>query len=217
MDKHMCYFHRVRTDSALGKVEPILQFVKDKTSKYDEGHGLDHALRVYENAQTILTHTPHMTDEMYVVVAVASLVHDVGDAKFDKYGQDRRDLESFLRSAFSTRISNFILHVVDNISFSKEKRGELDARVLAHDSLSMMRHIVSDADKLDALGKNGLIRVYQCARFKHPNASPKQIHELVVEHAIDKLFLLKDHYIRTPIGKKLAEPLHQYMYKELWG
>ena len=51
--------------------------------------------------------------------------------------------------------------VADNVSLSKELRGELDITALQHRGVLRIRDLVSDADKLDALGRRGLQRLAQ--------------------------------------------------------
>mmetsp|Transcript_89352 Transcript_89352/g.161238 ORF Transcript_89352/g.161238 Transcript_89352/m.161238 type:complete len:114 (+) Transcript_89352:1-342(+) len=98
--------------------------------------------------------------------------------------------------------------IIDNISFSKEKREGLDLQGLEKRGLLLLRDIVSDADKIDALGDEGLERCFEYTRYANPGACPPEIEQLVREHCIEKLLLLKDQYVRTATGKSLAQPGH---------
>ena len=65
------------------------------------------------------------------------------------------------------------------------------------------RNIISDADKLEALGEVGLRRCMQFSEAHNGN---------VIEHCHEKLLkLLPDGFIRTNAGKKLAVPGHEYI------
>jgi len=45
-----------------------------------------------------------------------------------------------------------VIEICENVSFSKEKKGLLNQNLPKH--VMLLRNIVSDADKLDAIGKN---------------------------------------------------------------
>ena len=66
-----------------------------------------------------------------------------------------------------------------------------------------MRDIVSDADKLDALGELGLQRCFDYARATNAGASEEAIYQQVVDHCHDKLLHLID-YMHTSESKNLA-------------
>ena len=73
------------------------------------------------------------------------------------------------------------------------------------------RDIVSDADKLDAIGYAGIERCRDFSKYRAPNASCEEIEENVVEHMHDKLLKLLDQYIRTDSAKTIGQPLQKEM------
>ena len=73
------------------------------------------------------------------------------------------------------------------------------------------RDIVSDADKLDAIGYAGIERCRDFSKYRAPNASCEEIEENVVEHMHDKLLKLLDQYIRTDSAKIIGKPLQKEM------
>ena len=73
------------------------------------------------------------------------------------------------------------------------------------------RDIVSDADKLDAVGYAGIERCRDFSKHRAPNASCEEIEENVVEHMHDKLLKLLDQYIRTDSAKTIGKPLQKEM------
>ena len=74
-----------------------------------------------------------------------------------------------------------------------------------------IRDIVSDADKLDAIGYAGIERCRDFSKYRAPNASCEEIEENVVEHMHDKLLKLLDQYIRTDSAKIIGQPLQKEM------
>ena len=74
-----------------------------------------------------------------------------------------------------------------------------------------IRDIVSDADKLDAIGYAGIERCRDFSKYRAPNASCEEIEENVVEHMHDKLLKLLDQYIRTDSAKTIGQPLQKEM------
>ena len=73
-----------------------------------------------------------------------------------------------------------------------------------------MRNVVSDADKIDALD------IWRCKSYNeetYPNMDENQTLKNVVQHCDDKLLHLRDKFIITNIGKKIAIPLHKELVK----
>ena len=80
---------------------------------------------------------------------------------------------------------------------------------------SFLRDIVSDADKLDAIGFAGIERCRDFSKSRKPNANDDEIECDVVEHMHEKLLKLVDNYIRTPTAKILGAPLQDEMNQYL--
>ncbi|QDV24731.1 putative hydrolase [Aureliella helgolandensis] len=119
------------------------------------GHGFDHVSRVLRTARQIQTETGGSR----LVVDLAALLHDVGDAKFHD-GLERS--AEFSREILSAQgvpqeIVEHVTHIVDNISFRKG---------VPADQLSLEGKIVQDADRLDALGAIGIVRTIEYGAAK---------------------------------------------------
>ena len=78
-----------------------------------------------------------------------------------------------------------------------------------------MRHIVSDADKLEALGSIGMERAIGYTQHANPDYSEEQIIADVKKHADEKLLRLADEFMRTYTGKQIAKIRHSEMKSEL--
>lgn len=185
----------------------IKRFFEERVRR-EPHHGWHHALRVAAWARQI---AGERFDEDILVVA---LLHDVLDHKFDDVTEeDFDDLLSSLLAQDPDGASrrSAICKAIDAISFSKEKK--LGHRWyeahLGHDPLWIfVRNVVSDADKLEAIGRTGASRVYACGEMfamrDGTSTDPADIMKHVVEHCHDKLFILGERYFRTEAGTALA-------------
>jgi uncharacterized protein len=178
--------------------QSLVNFVTFHTSQFDESHDINHALAVYKNALDIADHDYPDVDKD--ILMYACLLHDVCDHKYS-HSLSKEERNTFIDEQFNdTEKSRCVIHVIDNISYSQEVQGK---RLILPYPQNIYQDIVSDADKLEALGQVGLQRciTFTLARGGH-------VPQDVVKHAHEKLLRLKDHFIRTKRGKELAEPLH---------
>jgi len=102
-----------------------------------------------------------------------------------------------------------VIDICENVSFSKEKKGLLNQDLPKH--VMLLRNIVSDADKLDAIGYDGIERCRMYTRHRNPTGTEDEHERNVVEHMHDKLFRLLPYYIRTKPGKAIGAKLQQEM------
>ncbi|GKT28339.1 Hypothetical protein, putative [Aduncisulcus paluster] len=113
-----------------------------------------------------------------------------------------------------------ILDTIDAISFSKEKkRGKRWFVAELGKYWVQIRDIVSDSDKIDALGAIGVQRARQFTKERY-SMRGKEISEVdlikeVIEHAEEKLLRLMDEYVVTVPGKHLCRPKHDDFVLEL--
>ena len=182
-------------------IDSIAQITRRTMVDQGAGHGWDHIERVRRHALTLHEHE----GGDHALIEIASLLHDVGDAKFnngvEKSGLLTREIlsEYDIPSSFVERV----VHIVDNLSFRKRDTAE----PLSHEG-----KIVQDADRLDALGAIGIIRTVEYGQFKsqpffdpnHPS-SPSG-----VMHFREKLFKLQK-LMNTVTAKRIAEDRVQFM------
>lgn len=183
--------------------------------------------------------------QLYRIILVAML-HDVADHKYCKDGRleeavSRYALEECCQlkalaadatltppfTAVPTTIvpeeeAELIMKCIGAISYSKEnKRGMgwyLGPDGISTEAWAEVRHTVSDADKLEAIGESGMYRCYAYA-VESMKAERKDVipsaeevdtleKELVVhveEHFHDKLNRLATEFMRTEAGRALSE------------
>lgn len=207
--------------SKTNQVELFLKWVAEKTKDRDESHGICHFKRVRSTAIKIAEEEIKQNAKFEVlatpdfcpmkVIELAALGHDVLDHKYvsvEKQVEEGLHMRMFLRDAGVTELEiEAVMLIMANVSFSKEKAGKLEVDALNARGWMVLRDIVSDADKIDAIGEEGLARCFEYTRST-VNGDEGKIDRLVREHCTEKLLLLKDNYIHTAVGKALAEPHH---------
>jgi len=202
------------------------EFVQNICKNRDESHGYSHMENVAKNACWILNHLQGIDHERLVnkVLAVAWL-HDVNDHKYHDIQNAEQKMCEFLQTLFSESEMNDIMRIISYISYTKEQNAIEKGNPINFEKelgypSCLIRHIVSDADKLEAIGKIGLVR---CRKYntelyfhKHGIAIPQEeLKKIIIYHAKEKLLRIKDEFIRTKPGLDLAIPLHNELIEEL--
>ncbi|GMI42842.1 hypothetical protein TrCOL_g4923 [Triparma columacea] len=195
-------------------------YVRSALANRDASHGYTHAVSVSSNASAIMRLSPKFPELPFTdlpptdIVKVAAMLHDVADHKYlSREGPGvKASLDAFMSSTFSPKDVLVIHSIIDNISFSAESKGKLDLNLLPPFVL-MLRHIVSDADKIEALGPVGLTRCYSYSKEINPTGSEDDHWRHVAVHCDEKLLRLRGEYIRTEGGKKLSEQGHEFLRK----
>ncbi len=185
-------------------VESVRRCVAVRMSGQQAGHGIDHVMRVYRTACQIQSEVGG--DRL--IVELASLLHDIGDAKFN-HGIERS--AEFSRQILSElgAPEDLICHVadiVDNISFRKGVHPDL---------LTLEGKIVQDADRIDALGAIGIVRTieYGATRgqpFYIPGTGITAGLPTGVGHFYEKLFRLHD-LLNTESARRIAKQREEFM------
>ena len=193
-----------------------LAFARAELEARGESHGLAHAKRVRALALAIYA---EVGGDDARVVEVAALLHDVCDHKYVDPATDagracieRRD--RFLAETLSASDAAAVVQIMGAVSYSREARalarGEAPAWASLPESIRVLRHCVSDADKIDAIGVRGLERCAAYARERGVRGSLNVARE-VAEHCDEKLLRLRDEYVRTAPGKRRAAPGHEWL------
>ena len=193
-----------------------LAFARAELEARGESHGLAHARRVRALALAIYA---ELGGDDARVVEVAALLHDVCDHKYVDPATDagracigRRD--RFLAETLSASDAAAVVQIMGAVSYSREARalarGEDPAWAALPQNIQVLRHCVSDADKIDAIGVRGLERCAAYARERGVRGSINVARE-VAEHCDEKLLRLRDEYVRTAPGKRRAAPGHEWL------
>ena len=199
----------------------LSDFVQKTCADRDESHGHAHMEAVAETSLDLIErdfHNRRQYHHLKVDAMTAAWLHDIADHKYDKDGTLEQRLDAF----GNKHIPNYkdIKQVIKYVSYSSENKAILAGTPLDYDALltpyyALVRHIVSDADKLEALGKIGITRALIYTRDANPTMTEAQVIADVRKHADEKLLRLATEFIRTPTAKRIATQKHAEMIAEL--
>lgn len=205
-------------------VYKLSDFVRKTCELYgrDPPHGWEHMNKVAENAECIFKQTVEIGNFNYCLihrlVLVCAWLHDVPDHKYDKDGNLETACRHFLKTelSYDDDFVNLIMNIISRVSFSKENKDliagkESDWVEVLGPIGCLVRDIVSDADKTEAIGEIGIKR---CALYSAEKYAEKHNTEIgrtalkknIIDHSDEKLFRLYTEFIRTDAGKILAKP-----------
>lgn len=173
-------------------IDAAKEYIRELFAENADGHGLEHALRVYRSAILIAETEPGADKQ---IVALGALLHDADDHKLfhtENNANARRFLEA---QGVGRETADRICEAINAVSFS-QNRGKRPE--------TMEGQIIQDADRLDAIGAVGIARTfaYGGKHGRTPEGSISHFHE--------KLLLLRD-LMNTQKAKELAEERHAFM------
>lgn len=202
-------------------IEEIKEQVSELLNKDNSGHGMDHITRVLDLSLKFAEKEKSNKD----IVALIALLHDVDDYKL--FGMENAEnLTNAKRIMTNCNISDEVQNQVCSelkcIGYSKLLKGFRPKTIEGQ--------IVSDADMCDALGANGILRVYTYSLkngkpFFDRNIFPieninadnytKKCADSSVCHMFEKILKLKDLMI-THSGKEEAKERHNIIVEFLY-
>ena len=204
--------------------QQIIQKTKDYVEKQFSGEGTGHdwwhMYRVWRLAKHIASQEPKA--DMFIV-ELGALLHDIADWKFND-----GDMEAGPKAARkwlkSLNVSEDVIHSVEDIIHNVSFKGAQVKQTMN----SLEGQIVSDADKLDAVGAIGIARTFAYGGahdtpIYDPNIKPvehrtfeeyKNSKSHTINHFYEKLLLLKDK-LYTKTAKEIAKHRHEYMQQYL--
>jgi HD superfamily phosphodiesterase len=206
----------------------LLDFVVKACEGRDPSHGAPHMQIVAQDSLKIfdLTVTDShplfaRRDELRELTEVAAYLHDVPDHKYDHDGTLEAKCRAFLADdlGYSAEKVDLVMNIVMRVSFSKEEKAyKSDTPLDWPDVLGdyvIVRHIVSDADKIQAIGDIGIERCAQYTMEHQPGIDRASLKQDIHIHFDEKLGRLYGEFIRTEAGKAMAKPHHDRMLEIL--
>lgn len=191
----------------------LSNFVEKECSSRDTSHGFFHMRQVARTSLYIQSNDyPDMSPNMVKVLIASAWLHDVADHKYDHDGKLGILVDQFLESELS-KYKIHILMIIKSSSFTFEKNNNITQWDQLYDKpkYATIRHIMSDADKLDALGSRGITRIIEYA-----NHAGCHIKSHMQNIAVNRILVLKNGYIRTKTGYELACIFHDE-FEELFN
>ena len=173
-------------------ISTIKEFVIQNSEKNDI-HGFDHVERVLKLSIAI----GEKVDADLINLKIAVLLHDIGriHEKKNKERRNHADISAELATQYLTS---------NKFNFSKKDTENITHCIQAHSfsnnitPKTLEAKILSDADKLDALGAIGLYRTIGFTLLRKGNL------ENVIEHLENKILKLKSRMF-LDISKKIAK------------
>ena len=202
-------------------INEVKKQVYELLSKDNSGHGNDHIDRVLDLSLKFTQKETANAD----VVALIALLHDVDDYKLfgEENAENLTNAKSIMNKAnVPNDIQNQVLASLKCIGYSKLLKGFRPTTIEGK--------IVSDADMCDALGVNGVLRVYKYSMkngkpFFDKNVFPiedmtadkytRKCADSSVCHIFEKILKLKD-LMMTESGKQEAQERHKIIVDILY-
>jgi len=209
----------ISADSIEQRWNKLSDFVQTICTGRSDTHGHAHMKAVAETASYLLFVDFHDKDgSMMLDTITAAWLHDIADHKYDYDGTLEQRLDEF----GTANISNYtdIKQVIKYVSYSTENKAilagtPLDFKQILGDYYSNVRDIVSDADKLESIGKKGITRSLAYNRATNPTYTDAQVIAEVRKIVDEKLIKLATQFIRTPTARAIAQKEHAEMLVEL--
>jgi uncharacterized protein len=182
-----------------GLVQSVTEYVEAYMANYDGSHDFNHIKRVLALAKHIHAHAPNASERDPEVIVLSALLHDVGDKKYLKPGEDASSLVNDLLLSYGATeaLAKKVQTVCLGVSYSSEIKdpARVQELIKSHPELA----VVQDADRLDAIGSIGIGRV-----FTFTGARTKASMDDSIQHFHDKLLKLQS-MMKTDVGRQLAE------------
>ncbi|KAL2105540.1 hypothetical protein VUR80DRAFT_8184 [Thermomyces stellatus] len=193
-------------------IPKVTAYVRTYMAKYDPSHDYEHIRRVVRLAQKL--HAAESAAEAPldpVVVHLAALLHDVGDKKYVRDGEDPNTMvrDALLQFGADQEFAVRVQAICSGVSYSSEVADPARVRRLIEQYPELA--VVQDADRLDAIGAVGIGRC-----FAFGGAKDRTMEE-TMRHVDDKLIRIED-IMKTETGKKMARERAERLrtFKSWW-
>ena len=169
-----------------------LEDISRRHQKQVGSHGYEHTERVTKTCQVI----GEKLDADLEVLIPAAILHDIAREHSNHAQKGAEMAKEILEKQGYSKIPK-IVHAIAVHSFSA-----------GGEAKTLEAQILSDVDKLDALGATG---IYRAAQYSAEHERPL---DEFIGHFYEKLLTLRD-LLYTDEARRIAEERHQYMEKYL--
>ncbi|UKZ80325.1 hypothetical protein TrVFT333_008083 [Trichoderma virens FT-333] len=196
----------ITVDPAL--IAKVTDYIKVYMANYDPSHDYSHIKRVVHLAQTIQAQVPNTNRD---IVTLAALMHDVGDRKYLKPGEDasRMIFTALTSLGAEEDLAEKIQTICLGVSYSSEIKdlARVQNLIKQHPELA----VVQDADRLDAIGAVGIGRAFTFGGAKGRGLGDS------IGHFEEKLLKLET-MMKTDVGREMARERTERMrlMQEWW-
>lgn len=194
-------------DDAL--IAKVASYVKDYMSHYDPSHDFNHIERVVHLSHRI--HEATSPDLPRGIITLSALLHDVGDKKYLRPGEDPSNLihDVLLSMGCPEPLATKVQTICLGVSYSSEIKdpARVQGLVAEHPELA----IVQDADRIDAIGAVGVGRAFTFGGARN------QSMDGTIGHFDEKLLRLEG-VMKTEAGRRIARERTERMrmLREWW-
>lgn len=196
-------------------IEKTREYAENKLAGDGSGHDWWHIYRVWTMAKRIAD--AESADRE--VAELAALLHDIADWKFhggDEMAGARQAEEWLNKIGTDPATVSRVCEIISTVSFK--------GAGVPTPMKTLEGKVVQDADRLDAIGAQGIARTFAYGGHKnrliyHPDQKPnahrtfeeyKKNDGHTINHFYEKLLLLKDR-MNTATGRRIAEERHRFM------
>ncbi|KAG9241625.1 HD domain-containing protein [Calycina marina] len=196
-----------------GLIPKVVVYVEDYMGKFDGSHDFNHIKRVVGLSHTLYGSIVKATPDSKLdinIITLSALLHDVGDRKYLKPGEDSNTLVRNLLISFGApeHLAARIQTICAGVSYTSEMKDP--AYVLGLIEFYPELAVVQDADRLDAIGAVGIGRL-----FTYGGARTSLDMQGSIAHFDKKLLLLETMMKTEPgllLAKERTEILKQFAY-----
>ncbi|KAK1771046.1 hypothetical protein QBC33DRAFT_555541 [Phialemonium atrogriseum] len=193
-------------------VKSVTEYVKSYMSNYDASHSFDHIERVVGLARRIASESPVEPALDPRIVVLSALLHDVGDRKYLRPGEDPTTAVSSILCDLGAppELAAAVQAVCLGVSYTGEVRDPERTRALIAEHPELA--VVQDADRIDAVGAVGIGRL-----FTYGGAKTGRSMAGSMDHLDEKLVRLEG-MIKTEPGRRLIKERTERLrlFREWW-
>lgn len=198
-------------------IQKAAEYVEAYMNKFDGSHDFNHIKRVVGLSHQLYSETESLASGKALkmdltVVTLCALLHDVGDRKYLKDGENGNIMVRELLLGFGAHreLAERVQLICLGVSYSSEIKDT--ARVTKLIERYPELAVVQDADRLDAIGAVGVGRVFTYGAAKTGRDMGESIQMLDI-----KLYKLES-MMKTEAGKRLAKERTRRlrMFREWW-